>query len=98
MFDKLAIALAAGRRRQLLRALLRRDPDEPVRPTAVVDADGDPRALRTVLVHVHLPMLADVGLVRWQPDANRVTRGPRFEEIRPLLELVAEHTDDLAAE
>ena len=48
--------------------------------------------------HVHLPKLADYGYVEWDRDENRVTRGSRFDEIRPLIELLDGRRDELPAE
>lgn len=39
---------------------------------------------------VDLPKLAEQGFVEWSPGAHRVTRGPRFGELRPVLELLDE--------
>ncbi|WP_205254135.1 MULTISPECIES: hypothetical protein [Halostella] len=37
---------------------------------------------------VHLPKIADYGFVEWDRDANVMSRGPRFDDLRPLLEMV----------
>ena len=58
---------------------------------AVDGADEDLLRVR----HVHLPKLADHGFVEWDRDAHVVARGPRFDEIRPLLELLDGRRDDL---
>ena len=42
------------------------------------------------LRRVHLPRLADCGFVEWSPEAGLVRAGPRFDEVRPLLELLAD--------
>jgi hypothetical protein len=47
------------------------------------------------MVHAHLPTLEDPDLVEWDRDDEVVPRGPRFDEIRPPLELMADHEDDL---
>lgn len=47
-------------------------------------ADEDLLRLRLV----HLPKIADYGFVEWDPDANRASRGPRFDDLRPLLEMI----------
>ena len=62
--------------------------------TRAVD-DADETLVR--LHHVHLPKLADFGFVEWDRDAHVVARGPRFDEIRPVLELLDGRRDDLPA-
>lgn len=46
------------------------------------------------LHHVHLPKLADYGFIRWNRDAHVITKGPRFDEIRPVLELLIDQQED----
>lgn len=41
--------------------------------------------------HVHLPKLSDHGFIEWDEEAGTVTRGPRFDEVSPFLELWNEH-------
>lgn len=43
------------------------------------------------LKHVHLPKLARTGYVEWNPDTGHVSKGPNFDEIRPVLELLGDH-------
>ncbi|APW97506.1 hypothetical protein CHINAEXTREME_06850 [Halobiforma lacisalsi AJ5] len=43
---------------------------------------------------VHLPALAEYGFVEWYRAAGVVTRGPRFDELRPFLEQVVDHPAD----
>lgn len=53
------------------------------------DIDGvDDDLLR--LHHVHLPKLAGYGFVEWSPGAGLVAKGPRFDEVRPVLELLVD--------
>lgn len=53
------------------------------------------------LIHIHLPKLADSGFIDWNQEQQIVTRGPRFEEIPPLIDLMVEllvaHEDELPA-
>ena len=52
------------------------------------DIDGvDDDLLR--LYYVHLPMLAEYGFVEWSTESRLATRGPRFDELLPVLELLA---------
>lgn len=38
--------------------------------------------------HVHLPLLEKQGYIRWDRRHHEVTEGPRFDELRPLLDTV----------
>ena len=49
------------------------------------------------LIHNHLPKLAEAGFINWDQEQRTVTRGPRFEEIAPLIDLMVNHKDELPA-
>lgn len=34
---------------------------------------------------VHLPKLAEYGFIEWNPTERLVARGPRFDELKPIL-------------
>lgn len=89
-------ALADVQRRKLLMGLLNHNPqdDESVK---IADSETDAAALERMIEmkHVHLPKLENYGFIEWDRDRNEVSKGPAFEEIRPLLELLADHDDDL---
>ena len=53
---------------------------------------GDEELLR--LYYVHLPKLADYGFIEWDRDAHVVTKGPRFDEMKPLLELLIDQQEE----
>jgi hypothetical protein len=38
------------------------------------------------------------GFITWDRESNEVRKGPRFEELRPLLELLDNHADDIPGE
>ncbi|WP_245757959.1 DUF7344 domain-containing protein [Natronobacterium haloterrestre] len=44
--------------------------------------------------HVHLPKLAEYGFIEWNPENGLVTRGPRFDEIKPVLERMENQRTD----
>lgn len=99
MLDRALTALANKHRRRLLAALLERDPRNEVPVPEVVHAgEKELENLKNEMYHAHLPMLADAGFVRWDRETYTVEIGPQFEEIRPLLELLCEHADDLPGE
>ena len=89
-FDDCLRALGHGRRREVVTTLS--DADAPLSVRAL--AGGDEQC-RLALVHNHLPMLADGGYVDWDRDAGRVRRGPRFDEVAALLDLLRTHGDEL---
>lgn len=43
--------------------------------------------------HIHLPKLAAYGFIEWDQDEAPVVQGPRFDEVRPHLRLLAEDED-----
>lgn len=54
------------------------------------DESGDENEERRVveLFHVHLPKLEEMGLVVWNEEEWVVSRGPRFEDVRPVVTLM----------
>jgi predicted transcriptional regulator len=77
--------LANQQRRDLLRSLS----DGPCRVAAAADDSAE----RVSLHHIHLPKLAEAGVVDWSPDADVVERGAEFERVAPLLETIDEMGD-----
>ena len=97
-FDTHLDALGHVERRRLLLALL--NAEEAALPIELDQLEYE-TAESDVLVsfhHGHLPKLEDRGFVDANPDQHSVTRGPRFEEIEPLLELLDTHRDQLSTD
>ncbi len=95
-FDDLLDALGHVQRRKLLRALLVHNPQDD--ESVVVDPDESHEEELERLIqmqHVHLPKLEEHGFIDWNRDTNEVSKGPTFDEIRPLLELLADHEEEL---
>ncbi len=90
--DTLFEVLANEHRRRILFALVDQPPSEsPIYLDGPPDAaDGDPTA-DIERQHIHLPKLADDGFIEWHRNLNAVEPGPRFEEHRPVLELLSEY-------
>ncbi len=95
--DEYFKALSNVHRRRLLVALLDHNPQQDAVdvPEEVDKGDISLEALRLELYHSHLPRLEEAGFIRWNRDTHEVTRGPNFDEIRPLLELIRNHPDEL---
>lgn len=85
-------ALADGQRRRLLIALLEDDS-----PLVIADSESAADSLehRMSMKHVHLPKLADYGFIEWDRERHEVSKGPKFVEIRPLIELLNNHENEL---
>jgi len=47
------------------------------------------------LRHNHLPKLEQAGYIEWDQDTGSISEGPNFDEIKPMLELLETHADEL---
>lgn len=95
-FDASLDALGHIQRRRVLFGLLDHDPQPDslaVLADSADDIDGLDQGI--ALYHNHLPKLSEYGFIDWDRDANEVTTGPNFDTIKPLLELLAAHEDEL---
>ncbi len=95
--DECFEALANIHRRRMLVALLDHNPQEDTIavPEDVHDGEQALEVLQTEFYHSHLPQLEEAGFIGWNRDTHEVVKGPRFDEIRPLLELMRDHPDEL---
>ena len=97
-FDDALDALADRYRRRLLVSLLHHNPqddaDEQL-PADVSVTDTESEVLQSEMIHRHLPKLDDLGFIEWDRDAAEIAKGRRFEELRPLLELLDTHRSEL---
>lgn len=93
--DSALDALGDRQRRLLLVSLLEHNPhdDTPVHGSGLEDSSTMEHAV--LLHHVHIPKLEAGGYIEWDPDRQEVSKGPNFEEIRPLLELLVDHEAEL---
>jgi hypothetical protein len=94
--DRLYDVLSNVHRRHLLFALLRKNPQTELPSDLDSPPDTGEYTTRVEYHHCHLPKLADTGFIEWSPGTDRVERGPRFDDIRPILELLAAHHEDLS--
>lgn len=96
--DEIFDALSNAHRRRLLVALLEGGPqgDGVAVPEDIHEEEQTLETLRSECYHSHLPRLEEAGFVRWNRETNQVSRGPAFDEIRPVLELIRDRTDGFA--
>jgi hypothetical protein len=90
-------AVADATRRDVLSALDAAPSEDAVLPVSDTVAPADvarTERMQILLHHVHLPKLSASGLVTWDRDAGTVSRGPRFDQVRPLLRSLRETTRD----
>lgn len=95
--DRLFDALRHPYRRRILMLVNEHNPrDEDEFSVGELETEDDAVALTAVeLYHAHLPKLAEAGYIEWDADTQTIRRGPNFDEIAPLLQLMADHEDEL---
>ena len=82
------------RHRRLILLLLKQGRVETT-TDVMMRENNDPENGEIALTHSHLPKLADAGYIEWDRDTGEISKGPRFDEIEPLLELIENHRDEL---
>lgn len=85
-------------RRRLLVALLEHNPQVADNPQISSDTESATENLETLTIltwHKHLPKLEESEFIEWDRDTNSIQKGPQFDEIQPLLELLQNHADEL---
>jgi DNA-binding MarR family transcriptional regulator len=96
-FDTAVAALSNPYRRQLLVALLEHNPqdDDDRDPLDLLSETEESTVLESELVHNHLPKLEKMGYITWDRPTNEISKGPKWDEIAPLLTLINDHQDEL---
>lgn len=104
-FDSVADALGHRYRRVVLSHLVDQNPLDDDDPALLQRASGAPTADSTDLErvqvgmqHTHLPKLDAAGYADWDRQSGTIVKGPNWEEIAPMLELLEEHEDELPVE
>ncbi len=87
-WDNVLDSLAAEPRRQIIVSLLEAPRDQWLSlPDAAASSHTETgERLRTSLKHYHLPKLAELGYIHWEPDPFRLRRGPNFHVIGALVD------------
>lgn len=108
VYDALFECLAKRRRRVVLTYLLTsRTQSAAVEDlvTAVIETEShssspDPESVVITLDHIHLPLLADTGLIEYERDRGIVTTTSRITDIEPYLDVMqnADRLDGITGE
>lgn len=86
-------ALANPYRCRLLLALFDANPqtDDDVDPVGLL-AEEDPSdnhvTTRLEVAQLHLPKLAEMGFIEWNPEVGELSEGPNWTEVAPLLRVI----------
>jgi hypothetical protein len=98
--DQLFEALSHPYRRRILTAIATRNPqhEDDFTPAEFAGDDEKFEQCLTALHHNHLPRLDEAGFIEWDREAKTIRRGPRYDEIVPLVELLIAHEDELPAD
>lgn len=91
-------ALSSPIRRVILLALYEENtvPEEDVLPqNGVPPASDELESARVMVHHCHLPKLERLGFIDRNTGGGTLTKGARWEEIAPLVELLEEHREEL---
>jgi hypothetical protein len=94
--DTLLTLLSEYQRRRVITELIE---DSPRSVGDLVDtlAQGDPRTLGIALIHNHLPKLQEARVIEWEPDTGVVRRGPQFDTVEAVVELLRSNQEALPA-
>lgn len=91
--DRLLDSLSS-RHRRLILLLLNRGTVE-TEADVMVRGRSNKEQIETDLIRNHLPKLEEAGYIEWDRDTGKISKGPRFDEIKPLLKLIENHPDEL---
>lgn len=96
--DDVFAVLSHEHRRRILNELhdLDRTDDTGVSPEVFVDELVDGEAVAIELFHNHLPKLESTGFIEWDRQRDVVRRGPCYEAIGPVIDVMVENGDSLS--
>lgn len=94
-FDTMLDALGTRERRYLLSQLLVSNPRDEEWLVDQLETDADEQDLLARIRHTDLPKLDQMEFITWDDEEGTIVKGPRFDEIRPILQLMVDHEDEL---
>lgn len=93
--DRILTTLSDHHRRMILMMLRRASVIHETDVMVRGSRDEESEHVEIQLRHTHLPKLVKAGYITWNEDTREISKGPNFEEIEPLLELMETHADEL---
>lgn len=88
------LGVLSNRHRRLILLSLKHGRAE-TKADVMIRGGSEQEAVERQLIHNHLPKLAEAGYINWSRGTGEISKGPQFEEIEPLLELIEAHADEL---
>ncbi|WP_433630328.1 DUF7344 domain-containing protein [Halomicrococcus sp. NG-SE-24] len=85
--------LANAYRRHLLITLLEQDQQVNIQsliPVDVASNSEDVDLFTIQMIHSHLPKLENADIIEWDEETEQVQKGPHYEDLRPLIQMLAE--------
>lgn len=93
--DDVLPILRSHQRRAIL--LLLQEDDVVDETSVIARGNKDIEQVKSELVENHLPKLEEAGFIDWDREEGTITKGPRFDEIEPLIEQIQNRDDELPA-
>lgn len=88
------LEMLSDQHRRLILLLMKQGAVETTDDVLIRSAD-EREEIELALVHNHLPRLEEAGYIEWDRETGKISKGPRFDEVEPLLELIENHADEL---
>jgi len=60
-----------------------------------VRRQGDEEIGEIELIHTHLPKLETEGYIEWNQETGEIFKGPCFDTVKPLLDVMERNAEDL---
>lgn len=92
--DSMMDVLSTRTRRVILMTLLG---DSTETSIATLERRLNPSVKRIHLHHNHLPKLANSGYINWDDETDTISKGPKFSEVEPLVQLLNEYEAEFSA-
>jgi DNA-binding transcriptional ArsR family regulator len=96
-FDQIAKALGSQARRRILMELLDHNPVSH-QDTSTKNSTQEIERIELQLIHIHLPILNDLGYIEWNRNHRKIIKGSNWGEIEPIVRLLSDNRDQIPAD